>query len=83
MRCRLLFTWMIGFSLVFTLYTVASGVEKLDRGLVALEREDGSVFLSWRLLDSDPEDITFLITRRSPDGKLTALNEGKQYRLTN
>ncbi|MHC4096672.1 MAG: rhamnogalacturonan lyase family protein [Planctomycetota bacterium] len=88
MRCRL-FTWRVGFSLVLILSTVASGVEKLDRGLVALEREDGSVFLSWRLLDSDPEDIAFLISRFRPGG-LTVLNifdipylKGKQYQLTN
>ena len=59
---------MIGFSLLFALSGSVSGVEKLDRGLVAVEREDGSVFLSWRLLESDSEDITFLITRRGPDG---------------
>ena len=38
---------------------VTSGAEKLDRGLVALQRDDGSVFLSWRLLQDDPPDITF------------------------
>ncbi|HIJ53182.1 MAG TPA: silent information regulator protein Sir2 [Planctomycetes bacterium] len=64
MRCRLLFTWMIGFSLIFAFTDAVSGVEKLDRGLVALEREDGSVFLSWRLLDTDPDDIAFEIHRR-------------------
>jgi len=74
---------MIGFSLLFTFATAVSGVEKLGRGLVALEREDGSVFLSWRVLETDPEDVTFLIQRRGPDGKLTGLNKGKQYRLTN
>jgi rhamnogalacturonan endolyase len=65
------------------LTTVLTAAEKLDRGLIALEREDGSVFLSWRLLQSDPEDITFIVTRRSPDSKITVLSEGKGYRLTN
>ena len=64
MRCRLLFSWIIGFSLLFAFTDAVSGVEKLDRGLVALEREDGSVFLSWRLLDTDPDDIAFEIHRR-------------------
>ncbi|MHC4170683.1 MAG: rhamnogalacturonan lyase family protein, partial [Planctomycetota bacterium] len=31
----------------------------MDRGLVALELEDGSVFLSWRLLKSDSADREF------------------------
>jgi rhamnogalacturonan endolyase len=53
--------------LVLALCTVASGVEKLDRGLVALKREDGSVFLSWRLLADDPPDMAFTVMR-VPDG---------------
>lgn len=86
MRCRL-FTWIVGFSLVFTLSPVASGVEKLDRGLVAIEREDGSVFLSWRLLAGDPPDMAFTVMR-VPDGlsvpsQWTNLTKGKPYRQTN
>lgn len=86
MRCRLLFTWMIGFSLVFTLSKVVSGVEKLDRGFVALEREDGSVFLNWRLLKSDPKDISFRLRRgegTTGDVKWTSLTGSQAYRETN
>jgi len=82
MRCRLLFIEMMGFFLLFTLSIPVSGVEKLDRGLVALEREDGSVFLSWRLLDTDPRNIAFHLNRYSPD-QSTLLTNGKLYRLTN
>ncbi|MBA7628697.1 Rhamnogalacturonan endolyase YesW [subsurface metagenome] len=83
MRCRFWVMLMIGFSLLVNFAAAVSGVEKLDRGLVAVEREDGSVFLSWRLFETDPEDITFLITRRGPDGRVNVLNEGKGYRPTN
>ena len=83
MKCRLMFGWTAWFVLVLVLTAALTGAEKLDRGLIALEREDGSVFLSWRLLESDPEDITFIVTRRSPDSKITVLSEGKGYRLTN
>jgi rhamnogalacturonan endolyase len=86
MKGRLLFSEMIGFFLLFTFTAAVSGVEKLDRGLVAFEREDGSVFLSWRLLDDDPEDIAFLISRRSTearDNRAVLLTEGEPYRLTN
>jgi len=86
MRCRLV-TWIVGFSLVLALYTVASGVEKLDRGLVALKREDGSVFLSWRLLADDPPDMAFTVMR-VPDGlsvpdQWTNLTKGRPYRQAN
>ncbi len=39
--------------------------EKLDRGLVALRRNPRKVYLSWRLLDSDPPDIGFNVYRVS------------------
>jgi len=86
MRCRLLFNWMIWFGVLFAFTTAVSGVEKLDRGLVALEREDGSVFLSWRLLKSDPEDITFRLMRgegTTGNVKWTSLTGSQAYRQTN
>jgi len=77
---------MIGvFVLSFFLVPVL-GVEKLGRGLVALELEDGSVFLSWRLLDTDAEDIAFEIKRRKSrqtDSQGIDLTKGKPYRMTN
>jgi len=82
MKYRMLFKFMVGvFVLSFFLVPVL-GVEKLGRGLVALELEDGSVFLSWRLLDTDPEDIAFEIKRRSSDQGID-LTGGKPYRPTN
>jgi len=88
MRFRLLFNWMIGFFVLFTFATAVSGVEKLGRGLVALEREDGSVFLSWRLLDSDPEDMAFEIVRAQSVGSVDQLivlpfSWSQPYRATN
>ena len=69
MRCRLLFAEMIGFFMLFSFAAGVSGAEKLDRGLVAVEREDGSVFLSWRLLDTDGISTAFKIVRRSPEDR--------------
>jgi len=78
---------MIGFSLAFSFAAAVSGAEKLDRGLVALERGDGSVFLSWRLLETDPEDMAFRIISVStaPHSRLpfTLLTGDKLYRRTN
>jgi rhamnogalacturonan endolyase len=37
--------------------------EKLDRGLVALPMANGRVYLSWRLLESDPAHVGFQVLR--------------------
>jgi len=70
-------------SLVWVL--VASGAERLDRGLIALQREDGSVFLSWRLLKDDPTDLTFRVVRKGPnpsDDVHMLLTEKRGYQQT-
>jgi len=61
------------------------GAEKLDRGLVALERQDGSVFLSWRLLETDPDDIAFQVKRRDSGAvdAVIVLTGSEPYRATN
>lgn len=41
-------------------------IENLDRGLVAIRKSPEEVFLSWRLLATDPEKISFNLYR---DGK--------------
>ncbi|MDR1336737.1 MAG: hypothetical protein LBK22_07910 [Tannerella sp.] len=38
--------------------------ERLGRGLVAFSRADTSVYLGWRLLADDPDDIAFNLYRR-------------------
>ncbi|HQH72167.1 MAG TPA: silent information regulator protein Sir2, partial [bacterium] len=48
-----------------------AALEKLDRGLIALEREDGSVFLSWRRFDDDPEDLVFHLARAGGPASVT------------
>jgi len=37
--------------------------EHLDRGVVALPRKDGSVYVGWRLLQTDPPDVAFHVAR--------------------
>lgn len=61
------------------------GAERLDRGLIALERQDGSVFLSWRLLERDSQDIAFEVRRRGvgPAEESAVLTQGGPYRATN
>lgn len=55
------------FSVVFCHFAVS--VERMDRGLVALERADGSVFISWRLLETDPDSVTFVLSKRTVNGQ--------------
>ncbi len=50
-----------------------TAAERIGRGLVAVERPDGAVFLSWRLLADDPEDIAFRIMRAQEDAEPTCL----------
>lgn len=59
--------------------------ERLDRGLVALRRDDGSVFLSWRLLADDAEGMAFAVFRKDPNAldRQGTLLTGRHYRLTN
>lgn len=44
--------------------------ENLDRGVVAIERTDGSIYIGWRLLNTDPDSVAFNIYR--DDVKITA-----------
>src|SRR5688500_10716574 len=40
-------------------------MEHLGRGVVAIHQSDGKVAVSWRLLGTDPEGITFNLYRKS------------------
>jgi len=85
MNCRSLFNGLIGLFVFAGFSAGVSGAEKIDRGLIALEREDGSVFLSWRLLEADSDDIAFQVKRRSSESvaDTSILTKGQPYRATN
>jgi rhamnogalacturonan endolyase len=40
-------------------------MEKLGRGVVAVNQSDGKVYIGWRLLGTDPDDIAFNVYRNS------------------
>lgn len=50
-------------------------METLNRGMVAINQGDGHVFVSWRLLGTDPEEIGFNCYRQTDDGQPIKLNE--------
>ena len=49
-------------------------MENLSRGVVALPRPEGGMFVSWRLLGTDPDHIAFNVYRQSADGPPVRVN---------
>ena len=50
-------------------------VENLGRGVVAINKGSGNVYISWRLLGNDPSDIAFNIYRSTDDAAAVKLND--------
>src|SRR5690606_21034963 len=57
-------------------------MENLGRGVVALPYETSKVFISWRILAPDPDDIAFNIYRKSSTSELLRLNHKPLNRET-
>src|SRR5262247_1764124 len=49
-------------------------MERLGRGVVAVNQGDGKVFVSWRLLGDDPEATAFNLYRATTGAKPVKLN---------
>jgi rhamnogalacturonan endolyase len=64
MRSRFIFA-VVGSFLLFGLSCLhaARVMERLGRGVVAVQEPDGKVFVSWRLLATDPSNIGFNVYR--------------------
>ena len=57
------------FAIIFLLQGKAQRqMEDLDRGVVAVRNAEGKVFVSWRLLGTEPDDISFNVYRANGDG---------------
>src|SRR5215203_6164959 len=50
-------------------------MERLDRGVVAVRNPEGKVFVSWRLLGTEANDVSFNVYRSTGNGKPTKLNK--------
>jgi len=50
-------------------------MEHLDRGVVAVNQGEGKVFVSWRLLGTDPRDLGFNLYRLTDGAKPVKLND--------
>ncbi len=49
-------------------------MDRLDRGFIAQQTDQG-IYLGWRIMQTDPEDIAFNIYRSVENGKKQKLNE--------
>ena len=58
-------------------------MENLSRGIVAVRQSDSEVYLSWRLLGTDPSDIAFNVYRKSGDQAGEKINEQPITQSTN
>lgn len=71
-------SWLVSLAVVVCLCGLANlcqAAEKLDRGVIAVRQEDGAVYVGWRLLQSDPKDVAFKVSRgEGPDGPSKRLN---------
>lgn len=58
-------------------------MENLDRGVMAIHKPDDSVFIGWRILGTEPDDIAFNIYRQSGNELAVRLNEAPIKESTN
>src|SRR6478609_2397836 len=49
-------------------------MENLDRGVVAIRQNDKKVFVSWRMLGTEPDDVAYNIYRLNVSGQAKKLN---------
>jgi len=51
-------------------------MELLGRGLVAVRRAAGEVYVGWRMLGTDPDEIAFNLYRTLDSGAAGSANDG-------
>ncbi|MGE5406124.1 MAG: rhamnogalacturonan lyase [Methanosarcina sp.] len=60
--------------LLFIPATAQRVMENIDRGVIAVRKDNDSVFVSWRMLGTEPDDIAYNIYRQSPGARAVKLN---------
>ncbi len=79
----------ISISAVVTVLFFAGGagaqrqMEKLGRGVVAVNQDGGKVYVGWRMLATDPEEIAFNLYRSSGGAETVRLNKEPINESTN
>lgn len=76
LRCKV-FCGILSFLTLILLSGNAYGqrqMERLDRGVVAVYQGAGNVFVSWRLLVTDPEDVVFNLYKKQGNSDAQKVN---------
>ncbi len=71
-KCSLLSPRLLLLLAVLPILSAAPVVESLSRGVIAVHQPDGKVFVSWRLLASDPVGTAFNLYRETAPGPAPA-----------
>lgn len=58
-------------------------MEALDRGVVAVRNKNGKVFISWRLLGTEPQNSAFNVYRNGEGSKAVKINKAPVTSTTN
>lgn len=58
-------------------------MENLDRGIIAMRTGNDSVYIGWRMLGTEPENIAFNLYRQTGNGKPVKLNKKPLSESTN
>ena len=77
---------VITIGMTFLFVTQASAqrqMEKLGRGMVAVSQGEGRVYVGWRMLGTDPDDIAFDLYRATGGGEAVKLNDQPITQSTN
>lgn len=80
-NCLLLY-FIFGFLLLSYPSRAQRQMEQLDRGLIAVQ-DDGKVYISWRMLGTEPDDIAFNLYRQTGKEKPVKLNPQPMAESTN
>lgn len=54
-------------------------MERLDRGLVAVQRSDGTVYIGWRMLGTEPDSIAFNVYRDGTRANETPITDSTNF----
>ncbi len=61
----------------------ARQMESLGRGVVAIHQGGGKIYVGWRLLGTDPNDVAFNVYRTTGGGQAVKLNDQPIFQSTN
>ena len=77
----LLLTALFGFAFVQSSMAQRQ-MERLDRGVVAVKQTNGAVFVGWRMLGTDPDNVAFNLYRKSGNAAPAKINSGPITNVT-